>query len=93
MESPSDNVVLMTVFQDNIYKLLSHFHDAENDVDDALLIQAAVLLKTAMELYAVCFADDDKIEKVLDGVKESIPGLRARLERTGHITNVSRTLH
>ena len=33
-----------------------------------------------MELYAISFDEDDKINKILDSAKESIPGLRDRLD-------------
>ena len=76
-----EKTVLLAIFQDHIYKLLNGFYTGqETPSDDVILIQAAVLLKTAMELYAISFDDDTKINKILDSAKEAIPGLRDRLD-------------
>ena len=78
----TDKMIFLTAFQDHIYKLLHGFYsNHEDDNEDIILIQAAVLLKTAMELYAISFDDDTKIDKILDSAKEAMPGLRERLDR------------
>ena len=65
-----EKAILLSIFQDHIYKLLNGFHPGqETPEDDVILIQAAVLLKTAMELYAISFDDDTKIDKILDSAK------------------------
>ena len=77
----TEKMIFLTAFQDHIYKLLHGFYsDHEDDNQEIILIQAAVLLKTAMELYTISFDDDEKIDRILNSAKEAIPGLRDRLD-------------
>ena len=80
----TDKMIFLTAFQDHIYKLLNGFYSSEEgDNEDIILIQAAVLLKTAMELYTISFEDDEKIDKILQSAKDSIPSLRIKAEMIG----------
>ena len=80
----TDKMIFLTAFQDHIYKLLHGFYsNHEDDNEDIILIQAAVLLKTAMELYTISFEDDEKIDNILQSAKDSIPALRIKAEMIG----------
>ena len=80
----TDKMIFLTAFQDHIYKLLHGFYSSKEDEnEDIILIQAAVLLKTAMELYTISFEDDEKIDKILQSAKDSIPALRIKAEMIG----------
>tara|TARA_S200000501_G_C20380643_1_gene550343 strand:- start:12 stop:287 length:276 start_codon:yes stop_codon:yes gene_type:complete len=80
----TDKMIFLAAFQDHIYKVLHGFYsDQEDDNEDIILIQAAVLLKTAMELYTISFEDDEKIDRILNSAKDSIPSLRIKAEMIG----------
>tara|TARA_B100000902_G_scaffold270347_1_gene256191 strand:- start:1333 stop:1629 length:297 start_codon:yes stop_codon:yes gene_type:complete len=84
MNSNKDIKKLME-FQEVIYHII-HSHSAEviseNDIDKSTIlnIQAAVLLKTAIELYTLHFKDDEDIIKILDIAKKSLSNVRFRTE-------------
>ena len=80
-------------FQQHIYQMLNSFYskNSTSDNHDAIIMmQAAVLLKTAMELYSTQFNNDEPIEKILESAKESLPELRFRIDDKDM---VSKTVH
>ena len=72
-------------FQELIYHILNAHNEemsmeGELDMGTGINIQAAVLLKTAMELYAIHFPKDDDILKILEVAKGAISEVRNRIE-------------
>ena len=86
-------ISMLYVFQQHIYQILNKFysknHTSDNQ-DTIIMMQAAVLLKTAMELYSTQFYDDEPIEKILESAKDSLPELRFRIDDKDM---ASRTIH
>ena len=71
-------------FQELIYHIL-HQHTNEAIADavnpsTVLNVQAAVLLKTAVELYTMHFQKDTDVEKILDVAKNSVSSVRDRID-------------
>ena len=71
-------------FQEIIYHILhQHTDEAVKDQihpSSVLNIQAAVLLKTAIELYAIHFPKDEDILRILEVAKGAISEVRNRIE-------------
>lgn len=72
-------------FQELIYHILNAHNEEINmegelDMGTGINIQAAVLLKTAMELYAIHFPKDEDVLKILDVAKSSISQVRNRID-------------
>ena len=71
-------------FQELIYHVL-HQHTNEAIADavhpsTVINVQAAVLLKTAVELYTMHFQKDTDVEKILDVAKNSVSSVRDRID-------------
>tara|TARA_S200000501_G_scaffold68060_1_gene59688 strand:+ start:782 stop:1075 length:294 start_codon:yes stop_codon:yes gene_type:complete len=71
-------------FQQIIYYVLhQHTDEAVKDQihpSSVLNIQAAVLLKTAIELYTLHFRKDEDIQRILDVAKDSLTQVRNRID-------------
>ena len=72
-------------FQELIYHILNAHNEemsmeGELDMGTGINIQAAVLLKTAMELYAIHFPKDEDVLRILDVAKSSISQVRNRID-------------
>ena len=71
-------------FQEIIYHILhQHTDEAVKDQihpSSVLNIQAAVLLKTAIELYTIHFRKDEDIQRILDVAKDSLTQVRDRID-------------
>lgn len=71
-------------FQEIIYYVLhQHTDEAVKDQihpSSVLNIQAAVLLKTAIELYTLHFRKDEDIQRILDVAKDSLTQVRNRID-------------
>ena len=81
-------------FQEAIYHLLNIHNEemiADGDIDlgTGINIQAAVLLKTAIELYTIHFSKDEPIHKILDVAKSTLQHVRVRTE----LETASQTYH
>tara|TARA_Y100000361_G_C11055260_1_gene287508 strand:- start:102 stop:392 length:291 start_codon:yes stop_codon:yes gene_type:complete len=71
-------------FQELLYHVL-HQHTNEAIADEihpstVLNIQAAVLLKTAVELYTIHFRKDVDVQKILDVAKSTVSSVRDRID-------------
>ena len=65
-------ILLLGTFQSRIYQILNSFYNKDFDIekDQVIMMQAAVLLKTAVELYSTQFPSDEPIERILESAKE-----------------------
>ena len=74
-------LMILGTFQSRIYQILNSFYNKDFDIekDQVIMMQAAVLLKTAVELYSTQFPNDEPIENILESAKESLSELRFRL--------------
>ena len=85
MKNHKEEFILM-MFQDQVYSLLRSYNkfmeenNEDIEEDSLMLIEAAILLKSAIELYTMALKDNEKIVHMLDVAKESINGVRDRLE-------------
>jgi len=71
-------------FQELLYHVL-HQHTNQAIADEihpstVLNIQAAVLLKTAVELYTIHFRKDVDVQKILDVAKSTVSSVRDRID-------------
>ena len=75
-------IMVLGTFQSRIYQILNSFYNKDFDLekDQVVMMQAAVLLKTAVELYSTQFSHDEPIERILESAKESLPELRFRID-------------
>ena len=75
-------LMMLGTFQSSIYQILNSFYNKDFDLekDQVIMMQAAVLLKTAVELYSTQFPNDEPIEKILESAKESLAELRFRID-------------
>tara|TARA_R100000742_G_C4236002_1_gene56590 strand:- start:428 stop:700 length:273 start_codon:yes stop_codon:yes gene_type:complete len=76
-------IMILGTFQSSIYQILNTYYnkDFEDvDKDQVIMMQAAVLLKTAVELYSTQFSNNEPIERILENAKESLPELRFRID-------------
>ena len=85
-------LVVLGTFQGHIYEILNSFYNFDHDIekDKVVMMQAAVLLKTAVELYSTQFNNNEPIEQILDSAKESLSELRFRIDDKGM---VSKSIH
>ena len=85
MKNQKDEFILM-MLQEQVYALLGSFNkfmeenNEDIEEDSLMLMEAAILLKSAVELYTMALKDNEKIVHMLDVAKESINGVRDRLE-------------
>ena len=75
----------MVKFQESIYKTII---DSSENTPDSGMMQAAVLMKTSIEIYTYLFPDDDSIINMLEIAKGTITQIREN-----HKTEKSPTLH
>ena len=83
-------IMILGTFQSSIYQILNTYYnkDFEDiDKDQVIMMQAAVLLKTAVELYSTQFSNDEPIERILENAKESLPELRFRIDDKNMISS------
>lgn len=75
-------ILLLGTFQSRIYQILNSFYNKDFDLekDQVVMMQAAVLLKTAVELYSTQFPNDEPIERILESAKETLAELRFRID-------------
>ena len=85
-------LMILGTFQSTIYQILNSFYNKDFDIekDQVVMMQAAVLLKTAVELYSTQFNHDEPIEQILESAKESLSELRFRLNDDNM---VSKSIH
>tara|TARA_B100001079_G_C15929269_1_gene305698 strand:- start:192 stop:461 length:270 start_codon:yes stop_codon:yes gene_type:complete len=85
-------LMMLGTFQSTIYQILNSFYNKDFDIekDQVVMMQAAVLLKTAVELYSTQFNHDEPIEQILESAKESLSELRFRLNDDNM---VSKSIH
>jgi len=85
-------IIILGTFQSRIYQILNSFYNKDLDVDkeQVIMMQAAVLLKTAVELYSTQFSHDEPIENILETAKKSLPELRFRIDDK---SMVSKSIH
>ena len=85
MKNQKDEFILM-MLQEQVYALLGSFNkfmeenNEDIEEDSLMLMEAAILLKSAIELYTMALKDNAKIGHMLDVAKESLNGVRDRLE-------------
>jgi hypothetical protein len=74
-------IMALGTFQNRIYQILNSFYNKDFDLekDQVIMMQAAVLLKTAIELYSTQFSNDEPIEQILESAKETLSELRFRI--------------
>ena len=75
-------LMMLGTFQSSIYQILNSFYNKDFDIekDQVIMMQAAVLLKTAVELYSTQFPNDEPIERILESAKDSLSELRFRID-------------
>ena len=75
-------LMILGTFQSSIYQILNSFYNKDFDIekDQVIMMQAAVLLKTAVELYSTQFPSDEPIERILESAKDSLSELRFRID-------------
>ena len=75
-------LMMLGTFQSSIYQILNSFYNKDFDIekDQVIMMQAAVLLKTAVELYSTQFPSDEPIERILESAKDSLAELRFRID-------------
>lgn len=88
MSSISDDE--MAEFQQFVWDQVSEYMQ-EEDTIDGLYMTAAVLMKTAIELYSMVLDDEDVI-KVMEETHSSIPQLREQVLKLMQVED-KRTLH